>query len=106
MSRKEYMTAREAAKQLIRSYVLDGSTIEHLARSYMGSCGDDYAAQIGGYMWRTADLEKPDGQPFKHLNNYQIGVERVGKVEVMEVFSLKIFIMRFYLKERQAGRSN
>ena len=97
------MTAREAAKNLIRTSVISGLTIDQLAKSYQGICGSDYKAQIGGYMWKDADLEKPDGQPFKHLNNYQIGVERVGKVEVMEVFSLKE-IYNEILLEKQTGR--
>ena len=97
------MTAREAAKQLIRYEVLNGWTIDQLAKSYAGVCGSDYQAQIGGYMWREADLEKPNGKPYKHLNNYQIGVERVGKVEVMEVFSLKE-IYNEVLLEKQTGR--
>ena len=97
------MTVREAAKKLIRADVLSGSTIDQLARSYMGICGSEYKAQIGGYMWRDADLAKSDGKPFKHLNNYQIGVERVGKVEVMEVFSLKE-IYNEVLLERETGR--
>ena len=97
------MTAREAAKKLIRSSVLSGSTIDHLAKNYMGVCGSDYKAQIGGVMWRDADLEKPDGRPFKHLSTYQIGVVRVGTVEVMEVFSLKE-IYNEILLEKQTGR--
>ncbi|HYT41446.1 MAG TPA: hypothetical protein VEP90_03815 [Methylomirabilota bacterium] len=97
------MTAREAAKQLIRYEVLNGWTIDQLAKSYSGVCGSDYKAQIGGYMWRDADLLMPDGKPFKHLNNYQIGVERVGKVEVMEVFSLKEIYNEIVL-EKQTGR--
>ena len=99
------MTAREAAKQLIRYEVLNGWTIDQLAKSYSGVCGSDYKAQIGGYMWREADLEKPNGKPYnvKHLNNYQIGVERVGKVEVMEVFSLKEIYNEIVL-EKQTGR--
>ena len=97
------MTAREAAKQLIRYEVLNGWTIDQLAKSYSGVCGSDYKVQIGGYMWRDADLEKSGGKPFKHLNNYQIGVERVGKVEVMEIFSLKEIYNEIVL-EKQTGR--
>ena len=97
------MTAREAAKKLIRAYILSGGTIKQLAQSYMGVCGSEYKAQIGGWMWRDADLEKPNGKPFKHLNNYQIGVERVGEVEVMQVFSLTD-IYNEILLEKQTGR--
>ena len=97
------MTAREAAKKLIRAYVLGGSTIKHLADGYLGCCGDDYEAHIGGWMWRDADVGKPNGKPYKHLNNYQIGVERVGADEVMEVFSLTD-IYNEILLEQQTGR--
>ena len=97
------MTAREAAKDFIRGYVERGDSIESLANGCLGYCGSDYAAQISGYMWREADLDKPDGKPYKHLNNHQIGVERVGEVEVMEVFSLKD-IYNEILLEKQTGR--
>src|SRR5260221_1068452 len=83
------MTAREAAINLIRYCVMRGDTVKELAYGSMGHCGSDYKAQIGGYMWRDADVKKPDSKPYKHLSNYQIGVEKVGEVEVMEVFSLK-----------------
>jgi hypothetical protein len=69
----------------------------------MGCSCSHYSAHIGGYMWRDADLTKPDGKPFKHLNCYQIGVERVGAVEVMQVFSLKD-IYNEILLEKQTGR--
>ncbi len=97
------MTAREAAKQLIRGYAERGDSIKSLADGYLGHAGSDYYASIGGYMWRDADLNKPDGKPYKHLNNYQIGVEQVGEVEVMEVFSLKD-IYNEILLEKQTGR--
>ncbi len=97
------MTGREAAKKLIRAYALGGSTIKQLADGYLGHCGDDYEACIGGYMWRDADVGKPNGKPYKHINNHQIGVERVGADEVMEVFSLND-IYNEILLEKQTGR--
>ena len=97
------MTAREAAKQLIRDYVERGDSIESLAKGYLGYCGDNYNAHIGGYMWRDADLNTPNGKPFKHLSIYQIGVERVDRFEVMEVFSLKE-IYNEILLEKQTGK--
>ena len=96
------MTARETAKDLIRGYVERGDSIESLAKGYLGYCGDDYEAHIGGYMWRKADVGKAGGKPYKHLNIYQIGVERIGEVEVMEVFSLKD-IYNEILLEKQTG---
>lgn len=99
------MTAREAVKKLIRAYVLRGDTIKQLAYGYMGYCGSDYAAHIGGYMWRDADLGKPDGKPFKHLSIYQIGVESVGATEVMEVFSLKEMYQEIQ-REKQFGKQD
>lgn len=97
------MTAIEAAKKLIRYEVLRGDTIEQIARGYGGYCGDDYKAQVGGYMWRDAHLSKPDGKPFKKLTNRQIGVEQVGQVEVMEVFRLEE-IYQEILYEKQYGK--
>ena len=97
------MTAREAAKELIRYEVFRGDTIEQIAAGYQGHYGADYEAKVGGYMWRDADLHKSNGKPFKHLSNRQIGVEQVGKVEVMQVFSLKD-IYNEILLEKQTGR--
>jgi hypothetical protein len=98
-----FMTAREAAKKLIQYEVLRGDTIDQIARGYQGQCGDDFKAQVGGYMWRVADLYKPDGKPFKKLTNRQIGVQRVGKVEVMEVFKLEE-IYKEILYEKEHGK--
>lgn len=97
------MTPREAAKDLIRVYVLRGDTIKQLADGVMGYMGSDYAAQIGGWLWRREDLNKPNGKPLKHVSSYQIGVERVGADEVMEVFSLND-IYNEILLEKQTGR--
>jgi hypothetical protein len=42
------LTAREAAKDLLRVYVLRGETVEQLAGSMMGRSGPEYRAHIGG----------------------------------------------------------
>ena len=97
------MTARDAAKDLIKRYVLRGETVQQIADGYMGYYGDNYKAQIGGYMWRDADLKSPHGKPYKHISKYQIGVEKVGDREVMEVFSLHEIYSEI-LHERDYGK--
>src|SRR5947209_20401551 len=103
LSRKEYMTAREAAKALIRGYVERGDSIESLAGGCLGSCGSDYCAQISGYMWRREDLRKPNTQPVCKVGRYQIGVERIGEQEVFQIFSLKEIYNEIII-EKQTGR--
>ena len=82
MSKTKLFTAREAAKDLIRSYVERGDTVDQLARGRTGSYSDEYCAQIGGYV---------DG---KNIGNQKIIVRKVKnkKFEPPEIFSLqKIF---------------
>jgi hypothetical protein len=79
------MTAREAAKQLIRYYVLRGNSIKYLADGMLGTCGGRYDAQIGGYIWNN--FQKPN-EISKKVGRYQIGVSEVDGVECLEVFSL------------------
>ena len=80
------MTARDAAKDLIRAYVLRGETINQLASGMLGSCSNEYHANIGGYIWNNFQKEN---QISKKVGRYQIGVERVGQTECMELFSLQ-----------------
>jgi len=93
------MTAREAAKKLIRSYVLRGDTLESLAAGMLGSFGGEYDAQIGGYIFNN--FQKP-GQVSKKLGRYQIGVSEVNGVECIEIFSLRE-IYNEVLCEKQYG---
>jgi len=72
------MTAREAAKDLIRYEVLRGDTIKQLADGSQGSYSDNYHANIGGYIWNNFQKEN---QISKKVGRYQIGVERVGNTE-------------------------
>jgi len=60
-------TAKEAAKDLIRPYVLRGDSIKHLKDSYMGSTNSEYSASIRGN---------------------KITVDRVNGSKVNESFSL------------------
>src|SRR6266851_4443182 len=103
LSRKEDMTAREAAKDVIRDYVERGDSRESLADGCLGYSGSDYAAQISGYLWRHEDLRKPNTQPVCKVGRYQIGVERIGEQEVFQLFSLKE-IYNEILIEKQTGR--
>ena len=54
-------------------------------------------------MWRDEDVNNPEGKPYKHLSSYQIGVEKVGEVEVMKLFSLKE-IYNEVIEERDYGK--
>ena len=45
-------TARDAAKDFIRPYVLRGDSVESLRRGAMGHWGQDYRASIGGTIVR------------------------------------------------------
>lgn len=65
-------TPHEAAKDLIRVYVLRGDTLESLRLGGMGSYSKRYRAEIGPYGYR----------------NDQIVVTRVGETPCHEVFSL------------------
>jgi len=80
------MTAREAAKDFIRAYVLRGDTIQQLAQGKQGSYFDAYHANIGGYIWNNFQQKN---EISKKVGTYQIGVERVGQTECMEIFSLQ-----------------
>jgi len=76
----EPMTPRDAAKALIRPYVLRGDPIDTLKGSFMGHAGDAYDAQIGGSIAADGKL--------KRVKRDQIGVARVGTEPVGAVFSL------------------
>jgi hypothetical protein len=94
------MTAREAAKDFIRGYVLRGETIMQLAAGMLGSFGGEYDAQIGGYMFNN--FQKPD-QISRKIGRYQIGVSEVNGIECLEIFSLHE-IYNEILKEKQLGK--
>ncbi len=95
------MTAREAAKNLIRSYVLGGTSIEHLAAGMLGAANDKYYASIGGYICN----EDENGKIYsvRKVGRYQIGVDRLEGKNCNEVFSLKE-IYNEILLEKQTGR--
>lgn len=63
------MTAREAAKNLIRYEVLRGDTTNQLASGMQGSFGGGCDVQIGGYMFNN--FQKPN-QISKKLGRFQI----------------------------------
>lgn len=94
------MTAREAAKSLIRAYVLRGDTVESLAAGMLGSFGGACDAQIGGYIFNN--FQKPD-QVSRKLGRYQIGVSEVDSVECMEIFPLTV-IYNEILQEARYGK--
>ena len=76
----EPFTPRDAAKALIRAYVLRGDPIDDLKRGQMGQAGADFDAQIGGSI-------AVDGAR-KKIRRDQIGVSRVGTEPVGALFSL------------------
>ena len=51
------MTGREAAKQMIRPYVLRGDPLQWLIDGQMGSYCREYSAQIGNYLCPPEVLE-------------------------------------------------
>ncbi|MDQ2786759.1 MAG: hypothetical protein M3Y58_17355, partial [Chloroflexota bacterium] len=76
----EAMTPRDAAKALIRAYVLRGDPLDDLKRGQLGQDGTDFHAQIGGHIAVDGALRKvrPD----------QVGVSRIGGEPVTAVFPL------------------
>lgn len=94
------MTARECAKDLIRHYVLRRETINELADEKLGSYNRAYSACIGGAIWNDFQGEN---QKVIYLTRYQIGVERIGDKEVMEVFSLREIYCEI-IEERDFGK--
>lgn len=50
MNSNQTFLARQAAIDLIKSYVLRGDSLESLMKSYLGCCCNKYSAQIGGYV--------------------------------------------------------
>lgn len=75
------MTPREAAKALIRHYVVRGDELSWLKTTMMGHYGPDYAAHIGGGV-RIGDR-------WRELRPDQIAVEKIGGQPCAEVFSLR-----------------
>jgi len=76
----EAMTPRDAAKALIRAYVLRGDPLEDLKRGLMGQDGTDFHAQIGGNMAVDGVLRK--------VRRDQIGVSRIGVEPAQAIFPL------------------
>ena len=81
------LTPREAAKRLIRTYVLRGETQEQLRNSHMGSWNSEYRASIGGACFRVTE----DGkfETVRQFKTSQIGVTRIADEVVCEIFPLK-----------------
>lgn len=71
------LSARELAKNLIKTYVIRGETIEDLRKGGLGSYGGGDSAEIGGYV---------NG---KRVGNDKILVSEIGGKKVSEIFSLK-----------------
>lgn len=67
----EITNARDAAKDLIRTYALRGDDIDQFRKGYMGSWNSNYHASIGGYIW-NADNTKSIKVP-----NTKVLVEQV-----------------------------
>lgn len=67
---KRPLTAKRAAIDLIRSYVLAGRTLEQFKEGELGYFGPDYHASIGGYINRkriSTDyilVEQLNGRPY------------------------------------------
>lgn len=71
------MTAKEAAIDLIKTYVLRGETISQLKSGQQGAWITDYHASIGGFI---------DGK--RYDTNHIIVFHLMGK-EINQVFKLK-----------------
>ncbi len=82
------MTAKEAAKDFIRAYVLRGDTLKQLADGMLGYAGSDYYASIGGYIYNGS---YKDGTLHfvRKVSRYQIGIERLAGNDCNELFSLQ-----------------
>jgi len=76
----EPFTPRDAAKALIRPYVLRGDPLEDLQRGLMGQDGTDFHAQIGGTMAVDGVLRK--------IRADQVGVSRIGAAPTHAIFPL------------------
>ncbi len=76
----EPFTPRDAAKALIRAYVLRGDPLDDLKRGQLGEVDADFEAQIGGSI-------AVDGAR-KKVRRDQIGVSHVGAEQMSAVFSL------------------
>jgi len=76
----EPFTPRDAAKALIRPYVLRGDPLDDLQRGQMGQDGTDFHAQIGGHIAVDGVLRK--------MRADQVGVSRVGAAPAHAIFPL------------------
>jgi len=76
----EAFTPRDAAKALIRAYVLRGDPLEDLKRGQMGQDGTDFHAQIGGHIAVDGMLRK--------VRADQVGVSRIGAAPTHAIFPL------------------
>jgi len=80
---RRFDTAREAAKDLIRSYVLDGWMLAQLTKGHMSAGSAEYEAQIGAV---GGSIE------YKGLNRSvskdEIVVTRVGKTACFALFDI------------------
>jgi len=83
--RQPEYTARDAAKEFIRSYVLRGDALQWLKESHMGSYNDRYSAQIGGYMISGYKLE---GERRTRRKPDQVGVSKLEGAAVHQIFPL------------------
>jgi hypothetical protein len=76
------LTPREAAKKLIRGYVERGDELDSLIESFMGVCGGDYSATIGGYAGELPNLIK--------IKSDKIAVDKIyGQPIEPQIFSIK-----------------
>lgn len=86
------ITPREAAKRLIRPYVLRSDPLEHLQGSYLGTHCDLYSAAIGGSVVEGDADSLDDPSPIRtlrHTTGKQIAVSAVNGRTVNHVFPLK-----------------
>jgi hypothetical protein len=74
------MTARQAAKDLIRVYVLRGDSIEQLVAGGMGSWGRDYCTHISGSICPDdVSVDKPgDWRLCRKINARQVAARVPG----------------------------
>ena len=76
------LTPRESAKDLIKSYVERGDSLESLQSGQLGCSCEDYSACIGGYAGELPDLVK--------VKSDKIAVSKInGQIIEPQIFSLK-----------------
>lgn len=88
------MNARDAAKRMIRPYVLRGDPLQWLIDSQMGSYRREYSAQIGNYLCPPEALEDRSIRCRKLTSRQIAGKPAGGEWEVFSLSALYDEIVR------------